>query len=82
VPPQEAAVFYRGLPPQGGGDVMCLRWRPRRFIAVSPLKGEWTKDYFRITFSEGVSASKNAGRENRRSAYFISGAAGLPSAMS
>jgi hypothetical protein len=33
----------------------------------------------RITFSDGVSASMNAGRENRRSAYFISGAAALGS---
>ncbi|MNC98650.1 hypothetical protein D3C83_166780 [compost metagenome] len=35
--------------------------------------------YLRITFSEGVSASMNAGREKMRSAYFISGAASLPS---
>jgi len=31
--------------------------------------------HLRITFSEGVKASMNAGREKSRSAYFISGAA-------
>src|SRR6185369_14507860 len=29
--------------------------------------------YFRMTFSEGVSASMNAAREKMRSAYFMSG---------
>src|SRR5258708_6481848 len=37
--------------------------------------------HFRMTFSDGVSASMNAGREKIRSAYFISGAAVLPSLM-
>src|SRR5204862_4627116 len=37
--------------------------------------------YFLITFSDGVSASMKAGREKMRSAYFMSGAAGLPSLM-
>ncbi|MNC93865.1 hypothetical protein D3C83_105880 [compost metagenome] len=35
--------------------------------------------YLRITFSDAVSASMNAGRLNRRSAYFMSGAAVLGS---
>src|SRR5262249_43462570 len=34
-------------------------------------------DYLRIPRSADVSASENAGRENSRSAYFMSGAAGF-----
>jgi hypothetical protein len=37
--------------------------------------------YFRIPRSAEVSASMNAGRENSRSEYFMSGAAGLGNAM-
>ena len=37
--------------------------------------------YLRIIFSEAVSASMNAGRLNRRSAYFMSGAHVLGSEM-
>src|SRR5262249_58137734 len=35
--------------------------------------------HLRITFSEGVSASMNAGLENNRSAYFMRGAAAFGS---
>ena len=38
-----------------------------------------SRRYFLIPLSALVSASMNAGRENSRSAYFISGAAGLGS---
>ena len=36
-------------------------------------------NYLRIAFSAGVIASIYAGREKMRSAYFINGAASLPS---
>ena len=48
---------------------------------LSPLSSRLSCFYFRITFSDAVSASMNAGRLNKRSAYFISGAHGLGSWM-
>ena len=47
--------------------------RAARFNCLAP--------YLRITFSEGVSASKKAGRLKIRSAYFITGAAWRGSEM-
>jgi len=47
---------------------------------VSPLALERMR-HFLMPRSADVSASMNAGRENSRSAYFISGAAGLGSPM-
>ena len=45
-----------------------------------PMRGRVTSArYRRMTFSDGVNASMNAGRLNKRSAYFIRGAACLPS---
>ena len=44
-------------------------------------QADGVRHYFRITFSDGVSASMNAGRLNHRSAYFASGAADFGSVM-
>jgi hypothetical protein len=38
VPPQEAAEIFRGLPPQGGGDVMYL---PPRSTAGGSVNYPW-----------------------------------------
>lgn len=58
-----------------------LRASMVRLHSMGGQRGGGLRHYFRMTFSEGVSASMKAGRENRRSAYFISGAAVFGSEM-
>ncbi len=51
------------------------REAPARGTTAARRPDRRARGHFRITFSDGVSASMNAGRLKSRSAYFISGAA-------
>lgn len=61
--------------PESRFERMPFRRRPAR--GVPPSEGCQR----RMTRSEGVIESMNAGRENRRSAYVMSGAAAFGSSM-
>ena len=80
-----AAAVAQGEPPAGvpqksdaAGSAAVVRAATRPSGLRSALGlARRARAYFRIPRSAEVSASENAGRANSRSAYFISGAAGL-----